>query len=309
MPFARLTLSVFLALALPTSAHASADPATCPGKVYGKGKRAICLPLGAASFADHVVSFTPGERPSEGVFAEPDYTRGEPDYVATSKPGFLSMGCNGELVLRFDDNRLLDVPGPDLFVFEVGPAVEAMDLAVSQDGATWIEVGRIEGARSDVDIAGAVAAGESYAFVRLRNVGKQCGGRHSGADVDAVAAVGSALRLSLDSAVLFDVGLATLKPGADAALEALAGQVRPLGKSVRLDIEGHTDSTGGDADNQSLSEARAAAVWQELRSRLALPDTAARVVGRGERQPVADNGTEAGRALNRRVDVVVRPGG
>lgn len=299
-------------LALPLFAAAmAASPALaaddCPGQVYGKGKRAICLPLGAASFADAVVAFTPGARPSSGVFAEAGYTLGEPDYVATSKPGFLSLGCDGEVVLRFDDNVLVDVDGPDLYVFEVGPMVETTRLSVSRDGREWLDVGQIEGARSDVDIAGIAAPGDSFAFVRLANASTQCGGRHSGADIDAVAAVGAAMRLSLDSAVLFDVGRSALRPEAAAALDTLAAKVKALGPA-RLAIEGHTDATGGDADNQALSEARAAAVWEALRTRLALPASAATVVGHGERKPIADNDTEEGRALNRRVDILARPG-
>lgn len=305
--FALPTALLAFALLAPAAPVRAADPPDCPGKVYGKGKRAICLPLGAASFADEVVAFAPGERPSEGVFAEPRYSLGEPDYIATSKPGFLSLGCQGELVLRFTDNRLVDVEGPDLFVFEVGPVVEPTALAISVDGGRWTEVGRIEGARADVDIAPFVAPGEAYAYVRLTNAGTQCGGRHSGADIDAVAAVGAAMRLSLDSAVLFDVGQSALRPEARAALDALATQVKAYGPA-RLVVEGHTDATGGDADNQRLSEARAAAVWQALRSRLGLAEGAATVRGFGESRPVADNASEDGRARNRRVDILVQPG-
>lgn len=300
-------LAALVALSAPVAMAATPGTDDCPGTVYGKGKRAICLPLGAASFADEVVSFAPGERPSEGVFADPAYALGEPDYVATSKPGFLSLGCNGTLVLRFTDNRVVDAPGPDLFVFEVGPMVEPTALAVSVDGEDWIEVGRIEGARADIDIAPHVAAGEAFAYVRLTNASPQCGGRHSGADIDAVAAVGAAMRLSLDSAVLFDVGQSTLRPDAEAALDALAAQVKGYGPA-RLVVEGHTDATGGDADNQRLSESRAAAVWSALRRRLGLPEAAATVRGFGESRPIAGNDTDEGRARNRRVDILVQPG-
>lgn len=279
----------------------------CSGLVFGEGRRSICLPQGESSFADEVVSFTPGARPSSGVWADASHALGLPDYTKTTAPGFLSLGCDGVLVLRFTDNALVDVEGPDLFVFEVGPAVEATALAISEDGRTWIEVGRIEGSRADVDIASFVKPSQSFAFVRLTNASRTCGGRHSGADIDAVAAVGSALRLSLDGAVLFDTSQATLKPAAQAALEALVPRIAAYGSAVAVTVEGHTDSVGEDPANQRLSEARARAVGDALASRLRLDAARLTTVGHGETRPVASNDTEAGRARNRRVDIIVRP--
>jgi outer membrane protein OmpA-like peptidoglycan-associated protein len=284
----------------PPLATAESD---CPGKTYGKGKRSICLPQGESSFADTVVSFTPGARPSEGVWADPAQALGEPDFTRTSQPGFLSLGCDGELVMRFDDNALVEVPGPDLYVFEVGPMVEAVDLGVSVDGQRWIAVGRIEGARAELDLEGLVEPGESYRFVRLANRSKGCGGRHSGADIDAVAAVGSALRLSLDAAVLFDSGSAALKPQADATLARAAEAIRLRRGTVR--IEGHTDADGDDRANQLLSEQRAAAVRDALVAR-SVDAARLEVAGFGESRPVAANDSADGKARNRRVELILR---
>lgn len=294
-------------LTLPTAALAAADD--CPGQWYGAGKKRICLPLGAASFADRVVSFTPGARPSETPFDNPAAALGEPDYRRTSSPDFVSLGCDGSLVLEFADNVLVDVDGMDLYVFEVGPYVEETELAISADGREWRVVGRIEGSRADVDIAAVARPGERLRFVRLTNVGRKgCGGRHSGADIDAVAAVGAQLRLSFDAAVLFDVGQADLRPQAQAELAAAAARLKAMGDGIRVTVEGHTDSTGSDADNLRLSEARARAVWARLATEVALPAAAVTVRGLGESRPVADNDTEEGRALNRRVELLVAPG-
>lgn len=298
-PFAwLLAITGFLAAAMP----ALGEPA-CEGSTYGKGKRSICLPQGAASFADAVVSFEPGVRPSEGVWTDPAQALGEPDFTRASQPGFLSLGCDGVLVLRFDDNALVEVPGTDLYVFEVGPMVEAVDLAVSVDGATWIEVGRIEGARSDLDLAGVIEAGESYRFVRLANRSKGCGGRHSGADIDAVAAVGSALRLSLDAAVLFDSGSAALKPEAEVTLARAASAIAARRGSVR--IEGHTDAEGDAESNLRLSQQRAAAVRDALAAR-GIDRSRLETAGHGASRPIASNDSAEGRARNRRVELIVR---
>jgi OmpA-OmpF porin, OOP family len=294
---------------LKANAPAGRPDKDCPGLVYGTGKRAICLPLGQLSFADVAVSFKPGAKPSRTPFDFPGSALGEPDYRSTTSADFISLGCNGELVAQFTDNVLVDVEGVDLYIFEIGPIVERTKLAISVDGREWVEVGVIEGARSDVDIRPFAKKGERYGFVRLRNAGKACGGNHAGADIDAIAAVGAEIRLSLDSALLFDVGKSVLKPEALAALDTLAQQVQAYGKDIRVTVEGHTDSTGADVANLALSEARAKSVWTYLGQRVALPANRVNLKGYGETRPVATNDTEEGRAKNRRVDLLIAPAG
>jgi OOP family OmpA-OmpF porin len=304
-----ITCGVGAALSL-TPCPAAAQPGedACSGLTFGSGRRTICLPQGESSFADEVVSFTPGARPSSEVFAEAKYALGIPDYTNTRSPGFLSLGCDGVLVLRFTDNALVDVDGPDLYVFEVGPAVEPTVLAISEDGRTWVDVGRIEGSRADVDIAPFVSPHQTFTYVRLTNASRTCGGRHSGADIDAVAAVGSALRLSLDGAVLFDTGQSTLKPEALAALSSLLPKIRAYGNTPLVTVEGHTDDVGDEASNQQLSNARAAAVATYLAAQLGVSTDRVSATGYGEGRPVAPNDSAEHRAKNRRVDILVRPG-
>ncbi len=308
-----ITLAQLQEMMPPAAERAKADPPAgrqdkdCPGLVYGVGKRAVCLPLGALSFADTAVRFTPGDKRSRPPFDFPGSALGEPDYRSTSSADFISLGCDGELIVQFTDNVLVDVDGVDLYIFEIGPIVERTALAISVDGRDWVDVGLIEGARSDVDIRPFARAGEKYRFVRLRNAGKACGGDHAGADIDAVAAVGAELRLSLDSALLFDVGESVLKPEALAALDDMARQVAAYGKDIRVTVEGHTDSTGADAANLSLSEARARSVWAHMSRRLDIPAQRVTLRGHGESRPVASNDTEEGRAKNRRVDLLIAP--
>ena len=73
---------------------------------------------------------------------------------------------------------------------------------------------------------------------------------------------------------------------------------------LRLVIAGHTDSEGGDTYNQDLSEKRAASVMAWLTGK-GIEASRLSSEGLGESRPVADNGNEAGRALNRRVEVRV----
>ena len=282
--------------------------ADCPGLVYGSGKREICLPLGALSFADRAVSFTAGDKPSKAPFDFPENALGEPDYRNTYSADFISLGCNGALVTQFTDNILVDVDGIDLYIFEIGPVVEKTELAISSDGENWIEVGEIEGARSDVDIGPFVQKGDKFPFVRLTNASNACGGNHSGADIDAIAAVGAEIRLSLDSALLFDVGKFEIKPEAEAALSELASQLENYGADIRVTVEGHTDSTGSAASNQTLSENRAKSVWANLSGKMSAVPKDVTIKGYGASRPVADNATEEGRAENRRVDILILPG-
>jgi len=74
-----------------------------------------------------------------------------------------------------------------------------------------------------------------------------------------------------------------------------------------LIIEGHTDSYGGDASNQRLSQARAESVQQYMINAMRIPSYRLIATGYGETNPVANNETEAGRSKNRRIDVVIKP--
>jgi outer membrane protein OmpA-like peptidoglycan-associated protein len=105
------------------------------------------------------------------------------------------------------------------------------------------------------------------------------------------------------SDVLFDTGQYTLKPAAREKLARAAGIVLSH-PGLKLELEGHTDSVGGDEFNQQLSEKRAASVRDFLvQQGVALNSVTAR--GFGKTMPVASNDTAAGRQLNRRVEMIV----
>ncbi|RYF92869.1 MAG: OmpA family protein [Caulobacteraceae bacterium] len=105
---------------------------------------------------------------------------------------------------------------------------------------------------------------------------------------------------SLDD-VLFQTGSATLRPGAAERLEPLADYL-DANPSVRIRIDGFTDSVGSDASNLTLSRNRARAVSGALRT-LGVDPGRMQMFGHGEASPVASNGTPDGRRLNRRVEV------
>jgi outer membrane protein OmpA-like peptidoglycan-associated protein len=102
--------------------------------------------------------------------------------------------------------------------------------------------------------------------------------------------------------VLFDTGLANLKPGAYATIDRLAAVLKQA-PDRRVTIEGHTDSVGSDAYNQGLSERRAAAVQTALLERGVRSEQIS-ASGMGETTPVASNDNAAGRQQNRRVEMI-----
>ncbi len=105
------------------------------------------------------------------------------------------------------------------------------------------------------------------------------------------------------SDVLFDTGKYTLKPNTQVSLAKVSGILQAY-PGLKLQVEGYTDSVGGDDYNQKLSENRADAVRDFLVSQGVQPDNITST-GYGKAKPVADNNTAQGRAQNRRVQLVV----
>lgn len=109
------------------------------------------------------------------------------------------------------------------------------------------------------------------------------------------------LKLNIPSDISFDTGRSNIKPKLQPILNQFA---QGLGSQPNTEIRivGHTDSTGSDAINNPLSIDRANSARDYL---VARGVDARRIVteGRGSREPIADNGTEAGRARNRRIEI------
>ncbi|GAB5487804.1 MAG: OmpA family protein [Parasphingorhabdus sp.] len=126
----------------------------------------------------------------------------------------------------------------------------------------------------------------------------------AGTGID-VTREGDNLILNMPSNVTFGVDSSAIQPNFQETLGSVANTLSQYEKSY-VDIFGHTDSTGSDAYNQSLSVRRADSVANFLsnsgvqRARLATQ-------GFGESQPIATNSTEEGRAANRRVEIKIVP--
>ncbi|MEM8776522.1 MAG: OmpA family protein [Pseudomonadota bacterium] len=116
---------------------------------------------------------------------------------------------------------------------------------------------------------------------------------------------GDRLIVTLPEEILFDVDSASVRPGLRSDLLTVADNLRQYPDST-VQVVGHTDNTGEASYNQSLSERRANAVADVLLDGGVAFDRID-AFGRGEDRPVASNLTEDGRALNRRVEIVILP--
>ena len=121
----------------------------------------------------------------------------------------------------------------------------------------------------------------------------------AGTGIEVARTQDNQLQVNVPSDLSFDIGRADIKPALRPVLDQFAQGLDP---KMRVRIVGHTDSTGNDAINDPLSVQRATSVRNYLSNRGVDP-ARTEVQGRGSRDPVADNTTEAGRAMNRRVEI------
>jgi OOP family OmpA-OmpF porin len=115
------------------------------------------------------------------------------------------------------------------------------------------------------------------------------------------AAVSSKVTYAADA--FFDFNKSVIKPEAKAKLDDLVDKIKAVNLEVIIAV-GHTDAVGSDAYNQKLSMRRSNAVKAYLINK-GVDKTRIYTEGKGEKQPVADNGTKEGRSKNRRVEIEV----
>ena len=116
---------------------------------------------------------------------------------------------------------------------------------------------------------------------------------------------GDNITLNMPGNVTFATNSSDLSPQFFDVLTSVSKVMDEFDKTI-VEVAGHTDSTGSDAYNQSLSERRAESVAAYLRTQEVNPQRLI-TIGLGESMPVADNGTDAGRQLNRRVEITMVP--
>ncbi|TFH87829.1 glycine zipper 2TM domain-containing protein [Billgrantia azerbaijanica] len=179
----------------------------------------------------------------------------------------------------------------------IGAAVGAAAGALSGDGSSSRRDRALIGAAVGAAAGGGIGA---YMDRQERQLRESMQGTGIGVDRR-----GDDIVLNMPSSVTFDFDSSALTPSARSALGDVASVLTQY-TDTRVNIAGHTDSTGDAGYNQRLSEQRAQSVGNYLgqagvaRNRLAM-------TGYGENQPVASNDTEQGRAQNRRVEITLSP--
>ena len=156
-------------------------------------------------------------------------------------------------------------------------------------------------------VVGGIAGGAVGAYMdsQKKDFEKQLKAEIDRGDISLQKLPNNVLMVTMTAQTAFDVDSTRIKSGFESTLNKISGIVNKYGKT-HISLVGHTDSTGTNAYNQSLSERRAQSVKSYLIGQGVIEQRLA-AYGMGEDKPRADNSTESGRTLNRRVEIVIEP--
>ena len=163
-------------------------------------------------------------------------------------------------------------------------------------------IGRTQGNTAKGAIIGAAVGGAGGAIIgrQMDRQARELEDELANAEVERV---GEGIQVTFNNAILFDFGKADLRSQSRSDLADLAASLNRY-PNTEVVIYGHTDNVGSDGFNQTLSENRAAAAGGYLAAQ-GVSRGRITTVGKGEREPVASNSTEAGRQENRRVEIAI----
>lgn len=178
-------------------------------------------------------------------------------------------------------------------------------IGAAGGGAVGAVIGKKVGSTAKGAIIGAAVGGTAGAIIgaRMDRQARELAMEIPGARVERV---GEGIVVTFDSGLLFAYDSDAVTGAARTNLTNLAESLKEYGKTDVL-IVGHTDATGSDSYNQGLSERRAASAANFLTAQ-GVERARLRTAGRGESEPIESNDTNDGRALNRRVEIVIVAG-
>lgn len=213
-------------------------------------------------------------------------------FVAPLAAAFLLVGCATSDPYSGQTQRSTTATGAG-----VGAAVGAAAGALSGSGSTSRRDRALLGAA-----VGAAAGAGIGAYMDRQEQQLRESMRGTGVDVERR---GDDIVLNMPSSVTFDFDSSELTVQARNALNDVANVLTQY-TDTRVNIAGHTDSTGSTSYNQRLSERRAEAVGNYL-AQSGVTRNRLQMTGYGPSQPVASNASEEGRAQNRRVEITLTP--
>ncbi len=175
-------------------------------------------------------------------------------------------------------------------------------IGAAAGGVLGAIIGKKAGNTAVGALIGAAVGGTAGGFIGKR-MDKQAAEIQNAIPSAEVIREGEGIIVKFDSGILFDFDSSNLKDPAKENIKTLAASLNQY-PGTDIKVIGHTDNKGTEAYNISLSERRAAAVKAYAVAQ-GVPSSRLITVGKGFSEPIADNSTDAGRAANRRVEIVI----
>ena len=176
-------------------------------------------------------------------------------------------------------------------------------IGAGAGGALGAVVGNAAGSTAKGAIIGAAVGGAAGAIIGSR-MNDRAETLERELDDATIERVGEGILVTFDSGILFGFDSSGLQAAARNNLSDLARVLAEDSDDYELLVAGHTDDSGAEAYNQSLSERRASAASDFLATQ-GIPGVQIRIQGLGEMEPVSSNETTAGQEANRRVEVAI----
>ncbi|WP_205940741.1 OmpA family protein [Pedobacter paludis] len=175
-------------------------------------------------------------------------------------------------------------------------------IGAAAGGVIGALIGKKAGNTAVGALIGGAIGGTAGAFIG-RRMDRQAAEIQKAIPNAEVIREGEGIIVKFDSGILFDFDKTALKDAAKTNVQSLASSLNQY-PDTDIKIIGHTDNKGTEVYNQGLSERRAAAVKAYAVSQ-GVPASRLVTIGKGFAEPIADNETDAGRAANRRVEIVI----
>ncbi|SMX45558.1 OmpA family protein [Actibacterium lipolyticum] len=212
----------------------------------------------------------------------------------------LTLAAAGALALSACTDTGIQTSDPDQRTKEgvaIGAALGAVTGALVGDDSDSRNKGAIVGGIIGAGVGGVIG----------NQLDKQAADLRNDFDNSAINVVntGDALVVTMPQDILFAVDSSTVSASLQSDLRVLANSLNEY-PNTTIEVIGHTDNTGDAGYNQALSARRATAVTSVLQN-AGVSASRLRSYGRGEDSPVASNLNAEGRALNRRVEIIIRP--
>ena len=190
---------------------------------------------------------------------------------------------------------------------ELSPTQKGTGIGAGVGAATGAVIGKTTGSDKvgrDAAIGAAVGALGGYVWSsRMEAQKRSMEQATAGTGVAVSQTADNQLKLDIPSDVSFTVGRADIQSNFRPVLDRFAETLKS-NPATQIRVIGHTDSSGPDTTNNPLSVNRAESVREYLGSR-GVASSRVAIDGRGEREPIADNTSDSGRAKNRRVEILV----